>query len=68
MAGGALPLAFVNLNPPVLKMEFEWQLSQPALPKAMWFAGGSTSVGGAMLAKLKPDAWQLAQLSAVTTL
>jgi len=33
MAGGAVPLAFANMNDP--KVELEWQLSQAAVPKGM---------------------------------
>ena len=59
IAGGAEPLALAKLK--VVKLPAAWQASQAAVPKAMWFAGGTTSVGGAMLAKLLPAAWQLAQ-------
>jgi hypothetical protein len=44
-----------------------WQLSQAAVPKGTWFAGGNFRVGGAMLAKLLPVAWHCAQLLAMFT-
>ena len=59
IAGGAVPLAFVNLKPPVAKLVFEWQLSQAADPNGTWLDGGCTSFGAAMFAKLLPDAWQV---------
>jgi len=45
----------------VVKFDAAWQLSQAALAKAMWLVGGSTRTGGAMLAKFRPAAWQVAQ-------
>ncbi len=48
-----------------LKSVGEWQLSQAAVPNGMWFAGGTFSTGGAMLAKLRPAAWHCAQLPAM---
>ena len=36
IAGGAVPLALLNMKPPgIVKLVFEWQLSQAAPPKAM---------------------------------
>jgi len=65
IAGGAVPLALVNVKPPgVVKLLFEWQLSQAAVPKLMWFAAGCF---GTMLAKLKPAAWHWAQLLVMFT-
>jgi hypothetical protein len=65
--GGAVPLALVNLKPPVAKLVFEWQLSQAADPNGTWLDGGCTSAGGAMLAKLLPVAWHCAQLLVMFT-
>ena len=67
IAGGAVPLTLVNLKPPAAKLDFEWQLSQGAAPKGTWLAGGSSSVGGDMFAKLLPAAWQVAQPLAMFT-
>ena len=65
IAGGAVPLALVKLKPPgVVKLLFEWQLSQAAVPKLMWFAAGCF---GTMLAKLRPAAWHWAQLLVMFT-
>ncbi len=50
IAGGAAPLAFVNVN--AVKVPGAWQLSQAAVPKGTWLAGGSTVAG--VPTQLKP--------------
>ncbi len=60
---GGLLLLITKLVKPVAL----WQLSQAAVPKGTWFAGGNFKVGGAMLAKLLPVAWHCAQLLAIFT-
>src|SRR5258706_627391 len=50
IAGGAAPLAFVNLN--AVQLPGSWQLLQAALPKGTWLAGGTTVAG--VPTQLKP--------------
>ena len=59
-----MPAWFIGVlgpNPPVATLVGEWQLSQAIPLIGRWFDGGSLSVGGAMLANVSPDAWQVAQ-------